>query len=54
MFNIKLLLFTCDNFRADNDASCTFCMSSQCHIDVRINDEKDNNEGTRRSRRNRK
>ena len=51
MFNRKLLLLTCDNFRAANDVSCRFCMCGQCYRDICINDEKSADKGARRSRR---
>ena len=53
MFNRKHKLFTCDNFRAANDVSCAFYMRGQCHMDVYINDEKENDRA-RKSRRTRK
>lgn len=52
MFNRKLLLLTCDNFRAANDVYCRFCMCGQCYRDIYINDEKSADKGARRSRRN--
>ena len=54
MFNTKLLLFTCENYRAANDISCKYCMCRQCYIDIYITDEKSYQQGTRRSGRNRK
>ena len=54
MFNAKLLLFTCENFRATNYISCRFCMCRQCYIDIFIHDEKGDQKGARRSGRNRK
>ena len=51
MFNRKCLLCVCDNFKAANDITCSFCMCQQCFVDISFKDKKD--EGTnRRSKRN--
>ena len=52
IFNRKQLLFTCNNYSVTNNIPCLFCMCRQYFVDASINDEKDSNEGAKRSRKN--